>query len=145
MGTYDFLSPGEVDIIETAKAGKKQEKERKELAEAKKELKPKKFSFSKTLNTKKTSKKKKANPFKKQKVFVGKPDLQDYTKEQKILFGMFGGGERVLTNMDGRSLPRIDNTLNSGGGIIKSGDVNHETMKLFQGGLALPFFGGGRR
>lgn len=66
-----------------------------------------------------------------QRVFGRKPQPQDYSKEQRILRGMFGHGERVMTNFDGRSLPKINNTLTSGGGLIKSGDYEAETAGLF--------------
>lgn len=69
---------------------------------------------------------------------------ETFTKEQHMLRGMFGHGDRVMTNFDGRSLPVINNLLTSGGGILKSGDQG-ETRDLFKGGRSLPFFGGGRR
>lgn len=125
-----FLSPGEVDIIETAKAKKKLKKEREELAKAKEELKPETIGrkLKKSFFTKPS---KKISPLKKQKIFGTKPVAPDYAKEQNILREMFGHGGRVITNFDGRSLPKIHNTLNSGGGIIKSGDINHETARIF--------------
>lgn len=141
-----LLAPGEQDIIEQAKAKKELKKEKKKLAEAKKELKAdtigskvKKTFFSKPA--------KKVSPFKKQKIFGRRPVQEDFTPEQNIMRSLFGGGGKVMTNFDGRSLPRIDNTLNNpnAGGLIKSGDRNRETAAMFQGGSALPFFGGQRR
>jgi len=109
----NLLSPGEVDIIETAKE----------------ELKPMTFGRQLKKSVKKSffSKSKPAgrNPFGR------RPEPEDFTKEQNILRGMFGGGGKVMTNFDGRSLPRIDNTLNSGGGLLKSGDRNRETAGIF--------------
>lgn len=145
MAEDSLLSPGEEDIIGTAKAKRKLKKQQKELAKAKEELKAdtigRKLKMS-LLSTPSKKSSKKVSPFKKQKIFGARAEAPEYTKEQNILRGMFGHGGKVMTNFDGRSLPRIHNTLNSGNGILKSGDRNHETAGMFFGGKSLPFFGG---
>lgn len=50
------------------------------------------------------------------------------SREQGMLRSFFGGGSRVWGT--GQSLPKITNTLTSGGGLIKSGDQG-ETAGLF--------------
>lgn len=126
MAKESLLSPGEVDIIETAKAKRQLKKERKQLVKAKQELK------ADTVGSK-VKKAFFAKPSKspKRKIFGSAPVQESYTREQSIMRGMFGHGSRVMTNFDGRSLPKINNTLNSGGGLLKSGDTNRGTAAIF--------------
>lgn len=126
---FDFLTPGEVDIIDTAKSKKKLKKEKQELAISKKELKPDTIGIVKGVKKVLFTKQKVGT--KPKKVFTGKPVQEDLTKEQNILRGMFGHGSRVIYNGEGRNLPKIHNTLNSGGGILKSGDNDRETAGIF--------------
>lgn len=51
------------------------------------------------------------------------------SQEQGMLREMFGGSEPLWGT--GRNLPKLEHTLNSGGGIIKSGDEDRETASLF--------------
>jgi len=51
------------------------------------------------------------------------------TREQEMLQEIMFNGERNWGT--GNNLPRMDNTLNSGGGLINNGDINKETGRMF--------------
>ncbi len=127
-------TPGEVEVIEDKKKSKKKSLTKKVLGLTKKVL-------GKTLFAKSPKQK---LP-KKSKVFGTKAVPPTFTQEQNIMRSLFGGGGKVMTNFDGRSLPRIDRTLTTGGGILKSGDRERETMNLMASGKPSMFFGGQRR
>lgn len=56
------------------------------------------------------------------------PSPRMITKEQGLLQEMFNGDKFWGT---GQNLPQLNNSLNSGGGIIKSGDHNGSTGMFF--------------
>lgn len=60
---------------------------------------------------------------------VVKPRFQqEYTQSQNVLREIFRGEQTFGT---GQNLPVINNTLNSGGGIIKNGDRERRTARMF--------------
>lgn len=62
-------------------------------------------------------------------VKIAKPQFQqEYTNSQNVLREIFRGEQTFGT---GQNLPVINNTLTSGGGIIKNGDRERRTARMF--------------
>jgi len=52
------------------------------------------------------------------------------SKEQWMMQQMFGHGDHAILG-EGDSLPKLNGTLISGGGLIKNGDIYGETAAMF--------------
>ena len=60
-----------------------------------------------------------------------KPNVQfAYSKGQQMLKDLFSGREEPLWGT-GNNLPKMDGALTSGGGLIKNGDNNRGTGRMF--------------
>lgn len=60
---------------------------------------------------------------------IGQQQQVQLSQAQNMLNEILGGGERTWGT--GQNLPRLNKTLNSGGGLIKNGDIYRETGGIF--------------